>query len=185
MMNRFVEMRADQVLSQRIRLQAKNAASSVSTQMVSGPCLGRRRVFSILAHLSRRPISIAAVRSAIFAWGFLVLFCTGCASAEKYRSAEGEFQNFQIGALDDFDQQWIEQRGYKLHELEGGYCVFDETASEQLDMRIRTRGAVFRGFRVQGKVLQNGHQVRSVDGSAPPWSRAHSSQRHCNSIVEL
>src|SRR5258708_4540245 len=61
-------------------------------------------------------ILFPSVKVALFVYGFLVLLCTGCACADSYRNAERQFQNSQTGALDDFDQQWIEQRGYKLHD---------------------------------------------------------------------
>jgi hypothetical protein len=87
------------------------------------------------------PILIPSLKFAFFAWGFLVLLCTGCASAQSYRNAERYFQNSQTGALDDFDQQWIEQRGYKLR---------DPKAVTVFSMKLRARDSICEsGLEVQ------------------------------------
>lgn len=86
-------------------------------------------------------ILISAARLPLFAGGALLLLHTGCAGAELYRSAEEQFQNRQIGALDDFDQQWIEQRGYKLH---------DPKAVTTFSMKLRAKNSICEsGLEVQ------------------------------------
>jgi hypothetical protein len=86
-------------------------------------------------------ILIPAAKLALFAWGVLLLLHTGCVSAQSYRSTEGQFQNLEIGALDDFDQQWIEQRGYKLH---------DPKAVTVFSMKLRAKNSICEsGLEVQ------------------------------------
>jgi hypothetical protein len=75
------------------------------------------------------------------AWGFLVSLYPGCASAQSYRSAEGQFQSSEIGALDSFDRQWIEQRGYALR---------DPKAVTVLSMKLKATNSICEsGLEVQ------------------------------------
>jgi hypothetical protein len=118
---------------------------TVDIQIATKPRPPERYVFSILALpsplLVNIRILIRAVRSVIVASGSLVLFCTGWASAEPYRSAESRFQNVQVGALDDFDRQWIEQRGYKLR---------DPKAVTVFSMKLRANNSICEsGLEVQ------------------------------------
>jgi len=121
---------------------------------MSTPALNRSQLEAALAEQNARnstknccggkfsiPILFPSAKFALFVCGFLVLLCTGRAYADSYRKAEGQFQNSQPGALDDFDQQWIEQRGYKLH---------DPKAVVVLSMKLRARNSICEsGLEVQ------------------------------------
>jgi hypothetical protein len=86
-------------------------------------------------------VLISAAKVPFFAAGILLLLHSKCDSAELYQSAEGQFQSLQIGALDDFDQQWIQNQGYKLH---------DPKAVTTFSMKLRANNSICEsGLEVQ------------------------------------
>jgi hypothetical protein len=109
--------------------------------------LGRQKLFGALARGCAAVCGISKSSAKDFAVGFmLVAACflsfppTG-ALAQSYQSVERDFQSSQGGSLDDFDQQWIEQRGYKLR---------DPNAVTVFSMRLRARNSVCEsGLEVQ------------------------------------